>query len=444
VLRHNTDYAKTDDGVYIAYQIVGDGPIDFVWQFDFFGNIDGVWEHPLFSYLLEGLASFTRLILLDRRGTGESSRNVPPSDLETRAADLAVVLDAIGSVSPVLGGTHEGGVSNAMLAASDPDRARSIVWWEPYARATWAPDYPWGVSDAYLASSREAIATSWGTDAYDDALRRSEQELSTDTTTHWTSGFGKLSRQTATPDVALEMDRIWSATDIRGVLPSVRIPALLMQFGSADRGEIDHIASLMPNAVVRFIAGEGGVTRESLDAEFDVIRQFLELPREPAGIDRELATVLFTDIVGSTELAASVGDARWKQLLAAHDERAKAEVERHRGRYVDSAGDGLFATFDGPARAVRCAQAIGAAVAGLGISIRSGCHTGEVELAGDRVRGLAVHIGARVAALAEAGEVLVSSTVRDLVAGSGLAFEDAGSHELKGVPDMWRLYRVVE
>jgi len=443
VVEREARYAKTDEGVYIAYQIVGDGPVDIVWQFDFFGNIDGVWDHPLMGYFYRGLASFSRLILLDRRGTGESSRNVPPSDLGTRAADLGVVLDDVGSEFTVLGGHHEGGVSNALFAASNPDRVRSIVWWEPYARARWAPDYPWGVSDEYLQRSRVAIEAHWGTDAYEAAFKDVEDLIDPDPAKDVSIGSGKLSRQTATPDVAIEIDRIWADTDIRGVLPSVRAPALLMQFASDDRAEIDHVASLMPNAEIRLITG-AGYTPELFDAQFDAIRGFLKIPVEPVGLDRVLATVMFTDIVGSTDLASDIGDIRWKELLAAHDERARSTIERFRGIYVDSTGDGLLARFDGPARAVRCAQAIQDAVGELGLRIRAGCHVGEVELVGDRIQGITVHVGARVAALAGPSQVLVSSTVKDLVAGSGLTFEDAGEHELKGVPDRWRLYRVAD
>ena len=316
---------------------------------------------------------------------------------------------------------------------------RSFVWDEPVARTLWAPDYPWGVSSGYLEHARRLTQDHWGTDAFFAMLAALDDYP---VPTEVTIGYGKLCRSTATPDVALEIDRIWNETDIRGVLPSVRAPALLTELDSGDPGQINYIASLMPDARVVRIPGEDGYQPEVIDRTHDAIRAFLGLATAPPGADRVLATVLFTDIVDSTGRAAEQGDAAWRQLLAAHDERAKSEIERFRGRYVHTTGDGLLATFDGPARAVRCARAIADAVRSLGLDIRAGCHTGEIELVGDDVQGLAVHIGARVAALAGPAQVLVSSTVKDLVAGSGLTFEDAGEHELKGVPDRWHLYRV--
>ncbi len=435
-----TRYVKTPDGVYIAYQVVGDGPVDMVWQFDYFGNVDAIWEHPLWAYYFGGFAKFSRLILLDRRGTGQSSRNVPPSDLETRARDLRSVLDALGSEVVVAGGHRQGGAASALFAATEHERVRALVWEWPEARSLWAPDYPWGASTEDLGRTERVIEQHWGTDTLFPALWALEGEV---VPTEITIGMGKLSRYTGTPDVALEMDRIWNETDVRGVLPAVRVPTLLMDHDVGDRGQIDYVASLMPNAQVVRIRGEDEFQPEYVDRVHDAIRTFLGLAIPASNSGRVLSTVLFTDIVDSTKKAAETGDARWKQLLSAHDERARAEIARHDGRYVHTTGDGLLATFDGPARAVRCAQAIGNSVRDLGVELRAGCHTGEIELVDDDVQGLAVHIGARVAALAGPSEVLVSSTVKDLVAGSGLSFEDAGEHELKGVPDRWRLYRVV-
>ncbi len=433
-----TRYVKTPDDVYIAYQVVGDGP-DLVWQFDYFGNVDAVWEHPLWARFLGGFTEFSRLILLDRRGTGQSSRNVPPSDLETRASDLRAVLDALGSDVVVAGGHHQGGAASALFAATEPDRVRAFVWEYPDARSLWAPDYPWGVSTEYLERAERVTEAHWGTDALFTLSWALADEV---VPTEASIGIGKLSRYTATPDVALEMDRIWNETDIRGVLPAVRAPALLIDDDSGDGSQIDYIASLMPNARVVRLPGDG-FSREYIDRLHEATRSFLGLAvRAPSG-NRVLSTILFTDIVGSTKRAAELGDFTWRQLLAAHDDRARDEIERFDGRYIHTTGDGLLATFDGPARAVRCARAIADAVRSLGLDIRAGCHTGEIELVGDDVQGLAVHIGARVAALATPSDVLVSSTVKDLTAGSGLTFEDAGEHELKGVPDRWHLYRVV-
>jgi class 3 adenylate cyclase len=250
--------------------------------------------------------------------------------------------------------------------------------------------------------------------------------------------MGRLSRHTATPDVAVTLERIWNETDVRPILPSVSAPTLLL---ASWKEEADHVASLMPRAEVRILPP--APWDEDMAASIGHIREWLGVAPPVPDLDRVLAAVLFTDIVGSTERLVELGDARWRSLLARHDERARLEIGRHRGRFVDSAGDGVFATFDGPARAVRCALAIMRSVHDLGIEIRAGVHTGEVELAGDVVRGIAVHVGARLAALAEPGQVLATSTVKDLTAGSGIKFENTGEHDLKGVPGRWRLYRVV-
>ena len=431
-----TRYAIAPDGTYLAYQTVGEGPIDLVWQYDLiFGNVELMWETVVGDWLRE-ISSFTRLILHDRRGTGLSSRNVPPPDLETRVADLGVILDAARSERPVLGGYSDGGASNVMFAASQPERVHSLVWSEPAPRNTWAPDFPWGADEGYLQRSAKVMAELWGTERYGAAFAELEATRGNEIPPELVAMMGRLSRHTATPDVAVTIERIWNATDVRPILSSVSAPTLLL---SSEKEFADYVASLMPRAEVRILpASWAGFDAASIGH----IRKWLGVATPIADLDRVLAAVLFTDIVGSTERLVELGDERWRSLLARHDECARIEIERHRGRFVDSAGDGVFATFQGPARAVRCAQAIAEAVHPLGLEIRAGVHTGEVELEGDAVRGIAVHIGARLAALAEPGQILASSTVKDLVAGSGLTFEDAGEHELKGVPDRWHLYRV--
>jgi class 3 adenylate cyclase len=426
------------DGVYIAYQTVGEGPIDFVWQFDLiFGDVETIWESFVGDWLLQ-LSSFSRLILHDRRGTGLSSRNVSPPDLETRVDDLAVILDAIGSERPVLGGYGDAGASNVLFAASRPERVHSLVWSEPAPRNTWAPDYPWGADPAYVERTANVTAELWGTEAFGAAFAEVEASVGNDVPPEFAAKMGRLSRHTATPDVAVTIDRIWTETDIRPILPSVNTPTLLLAMW---KEEADHVASLMPNAELRILPATSWA--ENMAAEIAHIREWLGVAPPAPDLDRVLGAVLFTDIVGSTERLVELGDTRWRSLLARHDEYARTEIERHRGRVVDSVGDGVFATFDGPARAVRCALAIMRSVQDLGIQIRAGVHVGEVELEGNAVRGIAVHVGARLAALAEPGQVLATGTVKDLVAGSGLTFEDAGEHELKGVPDRWRLYAVV-
>ena len=432
-----TRYARTADGVHLAYQTAGEGRIDVVWQFDLmFGNVELVWETVVGDFLRE-LSSFSRLILHDRRGTGLSSRNVSPPDLETRVADLEVVLDAARSKRPVLGGHGEGAASNVMFAALRPDRVHSVVWSEPAARVTWAPDYPWGVTREWVERIAKLTAQLWGSEEYGPALAEVEATVGNEFPAELVAMMGRLSRHTATPDVAATIERIYTETDVRSILPSVSAPTLLL--GSWPE-QADYVGSLMPKAEVRTIPDHWA---KGEAVELRHIREWLDIPAPPPDLDRVLATVLFTDIVGSTERLVELGDARWRSLLASHDQYARAEIERHRGRLVDTAGDGIFATFDGPARAVRCAFGIMGSVRSLGIQIRAGVHTGEVELEGDTVRGIAVHVGARLAGLAEPGQVLATGIVQDLVAGSGLTFEDAGEHELKGVPDRWRLYAVV-
>jgi len=292
----------------------------------------------------------------------------------------------------------------------------------------------WG-TEAYGRNWAELNATLLGGDFAPTSSLEGELTWVARTGRHW-----------ATPDVAEELERIWYETDVRGILPSIRVPTLLMCRdlpGQVD--ETRYIGGLIPGSRVRSFPGkQQGMEWEGQEAIAEEIRRFIGAERTPPPIDRGLATLLFTDIVGSTEKAAELGDYRWGQLLEGHRERVRAQLRRFHGREIDTAGDGFLATFDGPARAVRCAQAIGRSVRELGIEVRAGCHTGEVELLGDAVLGIAVHIGARVAALAGPSQVLVSSTVKDLTAGSGLTFEDAGARELQGVPDRWRLYRVVD
>ena len=445
-------FARAGDGAYIAYQVVGEGPVDISLQHAWLGGLELMWEDPSTVAFYEELASFSRLILHDRRATGLSSRNVRPPNLETRVGDLLAVLDAIGSDRAVLLGSAEGGAPNALFASVYPERTRSLIWWGPTAQSVWTPDYPWGSTPEIVEHEMRSVREHWGTKEYGrnwvennemllgggefSPATRLEEEL---------TQVARVSRHWATPDVAEELERIWYETDVRGILPSIRVPTLLL-CRDLERmvEETAHVGGLIPGSTVRSFPGtQVGLQSEGMPAIADEIRRFIGAERPPLARDRVLATVLFTDIVGSTQKASSLGDAAWKALLARHDQLVRREVERYRGRYVNTTGDGFLATFDGPARAVLCAQEIGDVVGELGLEIRAGCHTGEIELVGEDVQGIAVHIGARVAALAGASEVLVSSTVKDLVAGSGLVFEDRGEHELKGVPGPWRIYRVV-
>lgn len=433
-----TDYAITPDGVYLAYQTLGVGPPDIVWQPDWPGNIDYEWEGtPLF----DGLASFGRLIMHDHRGVGLSSRDVALPDLETRVADLRVVLDAAGIDRPVLCGVYNSGSVNALLAASDPERVHSLVWVQPGARSAWAPDYPWGATPQYQETEVAELKT-WGTSRYGMAHIEHEGAFGNELPAEWAELISRQSRNACTPDVARRMAEIWWETDVRAILPAVRCPTLILGREADDMSELEYIASLMPNAELRSLPS-GPWSDEHFDAQLNEIRRFIGIEAPPPDLDSFLAAVLFTDIVESTSRQAALGDARWKTLLEQHHAAVRESIARWRGSEVDTAGDGFYATFDGPARAVRCALDIGAHVRDLGLEIRAGVHVGECTLIDNKVSGLPVTIGARIASRAGASEVLVSQTVKDLVPGSGLAFEQAGEHELKGVPDTWRLYRVL-
>ena len=436
----DTRYAKTSDGVYIAYQTTGDGPIDLVWQLDWFGNVDMIWEERTFGGFFTAVARFARLILHDRRGTGLSSRNVPAPSLETRVADLRCVLDAVGATRPILGGTREGASPNALLAATEPDRVRSLIWHAPSARSVWTPDYPWGVKPEYVELDQRSLEQ-WGTAAYGRAFIETEASGDHEVSVEEEAIIGLLSRHTTTPDVARELSRVWYETDIRDVLRAVRIPTLLLahQEDEPTVREAEYLASIIPEATLQILPGSESTLDPAEVAE--VIREFVGA-EAPVDLDSVLSTILFTDIVGSTARQAALGDRSWKELIERHHAIVRTALTRWHGVEHDTAGDGFYATFDGPARAIRCGVEITERVRELGVEVRAGVHTGECEIVDGKHAGITVSIGARVASLAGASEVLVSQTVKDLVAGSGLAFDDAGDHELKGVPDRWRLYRV--
>jgi class 3 adenylate cyclase len=439
-------YAKTGDGVHIAYQIVGDGPVDLLFVPGFWSNLTWNWQLPSYAHFLRRLSSFCRLIVVDRRGSGLSDR-LSPHDLpalEILADDLGVVLDAAGSERASLLGVWSGGMTCSVFAATRPERVDRLILYamDPGGDQSW--EVTWD-RETYLTR----VADGWGTRSFaqeDPAwgLRTIAPSVSDDPRIlDW---YVASLQFASDPGAATALSHIYVDTDVQPILPSIRVPTLILCRQGDQLEPIAssrHVASLIPGARLLELSGEDDLWFVGdTDSIVDAIQEFVTGVRAALPSDRVLATVLFTDIVGSTQLAVRLGDTAWKELLAAHHERTRAELARHRGREIDTAGDGFFATFDGPARAVRCAQAIGEAVRPLGIQIRGGCHTGEIELAGTAVSGIAVHIGARVASLAGSSEVWTSSTVKDLVAGSGLVFEDAGEHELKGVPDRWHLYRV--
>lgn len=436
-----TLYARSKDG-HVAYQVVGDGPLDLVFIPWWVSNVDVMWEEPSLARFLRRLATFSRLLCFDKRGTGVSD-TVPLAALPTLeqwSDDVRTVMHAAGSKRAALLGVSAGGGQMAMLfAATHPEQTSALILLGSSARRLRDVDYPWGLPRDRLLRALERIEELWGTGgnldfiaqsvAHDERFRR------------W---FGRFERLAVGPRAAPAVLAFELESDLRGVLPAIRVPTLVLHRAGDHYIRVGHgryLAEHIPGAKYVELPGDDHLFHVGdTEAMLGEIEEFLTGMRPVPEIDRVLATVLFTDIVGSTERAAALGDHAWRALLDSHHEIARQQLERHRGREIEFVGDGLLATFDGPARAIRCARAITEAVRALGLEIRAGLHTGEIELAGSTVRGIAVHIGARVAGEAGAGEVLVSSTVKDLVAGSGIRFADRGLRVLKGVPGEWRLF----
>ena len=437
-----TRYAKSGE-YHIAYQVVGSGPIDLVFIPGFISNVEHGWEYPPLAHFYRRLASFSRLIIFDKRGTGLSDP-VPLQQLPTleeRMDDVRAVMDAAGSKRAALVGVSEGGPMSLLFAATYPERTVAMVLIATFARVAWAPDYPLGTQPEPWHALLARMEEGWGKGVLLSSFANS---LAGDAAARqW---WGRFQRQAASPGAAVAVMRMVYELDTRSILPAVRVPTLVLH-RSGDRlvpaGLARYLAANIPGAeYVELPGSDHFFFSGDADAYLDQIEEFLTGERHGGTPDRVLSTILFADIVGSTERAAQLGDSRWHALLDAFYSVARRQLERFRGREVDSAGDGFFAAFDGPARAIRCAEAIRDGVRPLGLEVRSGVHTGECEVMGAKIGGIAVHIGARVAAQAGAGEVLVSSTVKDLVAGSGIAFVDRGAHVLKGVPGEWRLHAV--
>lgn len=420
-------YTRSGD-VAVAYQVVGDGPVDLVFV-PFFGNVRWAWEQPLFARFFERLAKFSRLILFDKRGTGLSDRPRVLT-LETQMDDIRAVLDAAGSQRAALLGAVQGGQLCALFAATYPERTRALILHQPHASPADLPAVP--------PRSADEARERWGSRALSEEIVRTVYKPVADDEAfvRWHMDYLRFA---ASPGAAAEFFRMVHDTDVSDVLPTIRVPTLVLyRFGQE---AALRVAELIPGAKAVQLPGDAAPVYLGEGAAPEIER-FLRGREEAPVPETVLTTVLFTDIVGSTRRAAELGDSAWRDLLARHHAAVRRELTRFRGQELDTAGDGFFATFDGPARAIRCAQAIVAGVGELGLELRAGLHTGECELHDGKPAGIAVNIGARVAAEARPAEVLVSSTVKDLVAGSGIDFEELGTRPLKGIPDEWRLYAV--
>lgn len=437
---HRTEYALSD-GLHIAYQVVGDGPVDLLWVPGWVSHVELCWEEPTLARFLRRLASFSRLILFDKRGTGLS--DAVPLDalptLEERMDDVRAVMEAVGSERAALFGFSEGGNLSALFAATFPERTAALVTFGVFAKRLYAPDYPWAPTPEQRAREYDVIGREWGgeMDVADLAPSAADDPA-------FKRRLLDYFRRSASPGAAVALLRMNTEIDVRTVLPTIRVPTLALHRRGDREVHVEEgrwIAGRIPGARFVELPGEDHLPwAGDQDGVLDEVEEFLTGVRRGPDPDRFLTTVLFTDVVGSTEAAARLGDRAWQDLLERHHLVVREALARFRGTEVDTAGDGFLATFDGPARAVRCALAVCREVRALGLEVRAGVHVGEVQRSGLGVRGIAVHTGARVAAAAAAGEVLVSSTVKDLVAGAGLAFEDRGVHRLKGVPGDWRLF----
>ncbi len=439
-MQPKTEYARSGE-LHIAYQVVGDGPLDLVYVPGWVSHVELAWEEPTLARFLTRLASFSRLIIFDKRGTGLSDRvpHVALPPLEERMDDLRAVMDAAGSERAAIFGFSEGGNLSALFAAAHPERTTALMLFGTFAKRIWSPDYPWAPTPEKRQQQFEHVEREWGRgmdlEEYVPSMLKDEPFM---------RRLAAYFRSAASPGAAVALLRMNTEIDTRHVLPAIHVPTLVMHRTgdrSANVEEGRWMAQQIPEA--RFVELPGDDHMPWVgdqDSVLDEMQEFLTGDRPKPEPDRILATVLVTDIVGSTRHAARLGDREWSDLLTRHHAIIRKELERSRGREVDTAGDGFLATFDGPARAVGCACRIRDALLPLGIEIRAGLHTGEIEVAGDKVRGIAVHTGARIAATAQPGEILVSSTVKDLVSGSGLQFADRGTHALKDLARPWQLF----
>jgi pimeloyl-ACP methyl ester carboxylesterase len=439
-MQHATKYAKSGD-VSIGYQVFGNGPIDLVLVPGWVSNIDSYWEEPTIARFLDGLGRFARVIHFDKRGTGVSDRVADMPDFETRMDDVRAVMNAAGSESAVLLGTSEGGPMCALFAATYPARTMALILHGSFARMEFAPDYPLGRSPEASRMAFEYVERNWGT-----AIGIEQRAPSMATDERFRDWWARSLRSSASPSAALTLMRMNAQIDIRAVLPAIRVPTLLLHSTNDQVFSIEasrYMAARIPGAKLIELHGLDHIPTGDDGGEIlQAIEEFVTGRPSETHNGTVLATLMFTDIVGSTEMATAFGDRRWVDLLERHHAIVRRELAHFRGTEIDNAGDGFLASFDGPARAVRCACAIAEAVKSIGLQNRAGVHTGECEFIGSKLGGVTVHIGARIAAQAAPGEVLVSRTVKDLVAGSSLQFEPRGIKVLKGLPGEWGIFAV--
>jgi class 3 adenylate cyclase len=436
-----THYAKADDGVHIAYQVFGSGPFDLVVVPGFISHLELAWEDEAMAHVLHRLGSFSRVIMFDKRGTGMSDRTERLPDTDRRMLDIEAVMHAAGSEQAALLAVSEGGPMAILFAAAHPERTRALVLLGTYARITSCPDYPIGISAEELYAFAQYIEPDWGTgvglSAWAPSVAHNPQAR---------ASFARMQRLASSPGAAMALLTSYMEIDVRAALPLVHAPTLVLHRAGDLMVPVDHGRYLVEQIDGAHLVEIPGTDHfwwtQGADQIVDEAEEFLTGVRSAPEPDRVLASVLFTDIVDSTRRAAELGDSAWRLLLNQHDALAGRQIERHGGRLVKTTGDGVLATFDGPGRSVRCARAMRDGAQALGLELRAGVHTGEVELRADDIAGLAVNIAARIEALAQPGEVLVSRTVTDLVVGSGLEFDDRGEHDLKGVPGRWQVFAV--
>jgi class 3 adenylate cyclase len=436
-----THYAKADDGVHIAYQVFGDGPFDLVVIPGFISHVELAWENEALAGALRRLGSFARVIMFDKRGTGMSDRAERLPDIDRRMLDIEAVMHAADSEQAALFAVSEGGPMAILFAAAHPERSRALVLVATYARITACPDYPIGMPTEQLYESVKYLEPGWGTG---QGLGGWAPSVADDSSAR--DFFARLQRLAASPGAAMALMSSYRDIDVRPALALVHAPTLVMHQTGDRMVPVAHgryLAQHIDDArLVEFPGTDHFWWTQNTDQLIEEVEEFLTGARSASEPNRVLASILFTDIVDSTRQAVELGDKEWRLLLNRHDALAERQIERHGGRLVKTTGDGVLATFDGPARSVRCARAISEGAQAIGIEVRAGVHTGEVELRGDDIAGVGVNIASRIEALAQPGEILVSRTVTDIVAGSGLEFDDRGEHQLKGVPGRWQLFAV--